>query len=444
MTVLRRLASRLLPPPVKAALRRAFPGLIAGRPGLRRLSRRRIAPAMTAHSYDVIVFPIIDWFFLFQRPQQLALQFARNGHRVFYLDQANLRDGPWARPGVEPEATWIEENVALASRLASRPLDPYTDVLDDAQVQEIVRSLDVLRRRFAIATAVCLVQLPFWTPLALRLRREWGWKVVYDCMDEHAGFLTNTEQMLAFEDQLIREADLVVVTSQYLQEKVCPHSRRCLRVPNAADFDHFQRARTPLRADRALERLSPPIIGYYGCISSWFDMELIQHAARARPGWNFVLIGSAFGIDERSASRLPNVHFLGPKPYEGLPAYLSRFDVCCIPFKISPLTIASNPVKFFEYISAGKPVVATLLPELRPYAQHVYLAEGPEPFLRAIEQALSESDVARAEERIALARANTWEERYRQLDQPLLSLFSPHPAPHLADQDSSFSPGELG
>lgn len=424
MGVARTLARRVLPRPIRAMLRRSFPELIEGRPSYWRLRRRGIPPSMTPLGYDVIVFPIIDWFFLFQRPQQLALQFARGGRRVFYLDQAALRDGPWARPNYEPEPIWIEENVALVSRVIDGPVDVYQDVLAPAQIEQMVGAFCALSRRFAIETAVCLVQLPFWTPLALRLRQELGWKLVYDCMDEHAGFLTNADQMLASEDKLIRDADLVVATSEYLQQKVCPQSRRCVTVPNAADFDHFRQAQAPLKAPKGMENLRSPIIGYFGCISSWFDTDLIRHAAEARPEWNFVLLGSDFGIDWRWRNRLRNVRFLGRKPYDELPAYLSRFDVCCIPFKINPLTVASNPVKFFEYLSAGKPVVATPLPELKPYADSVYLAEGPEAFLRAIEQALAEDSPARAQQRIALARANTWEERHRELDQAFLALVS--------------------
>ncbi len=424
MGVARTLARRVLPRSIRALLRRSFPELIEGRPSYWRLRRRGIPTSTTTRGYDVIVFPIIDWFFLFQRPQQLSRQFARGGRRVFYLDQAALRDGPWARPGDEPEPIWIEENVALVSRVIDGPVDVYQDVLAPAQVEQMVGALRALSRRFAIETAVCLVELPFWTPLALRLRQELGWKLVYDCMDEHAGFLTNADQMLASEDKLIRDADLVVATSKYLQHKVCPQSRRCVTVPNAADFDHFRQAQAPLRTPKGMENLGSPIIGYFGCISSWFDTDLIRHAAEARPEWNFVLVGSDLGIDWRWRNRLRKVRFLGRKPYDELPAYLSRFDVCCIPFKINPLTVASNPVKFFEYLSAGKPVVATPLPELKPYADSVYLAEGPEAFSRAIEQALAEDSPAHAEQRIALARANTWGERHRQLDQAFLALVS--------------------
>jgi glycosyltransferase involved in cell wall biosynthesis len=420
----RRIARALIPRPLAAFLRRTFPSLADGRPSLSALRRRSVPPSERPSEYDVIVLPIIDWFFLFQRPQQLALRFAGDGRRVFYLDKDSLRDGPFARPDGDPEAIWVERNVALVSRLASRSLDVYTDTLNDSITAEIAASLEALRRRLSIDEAVLLVQLPFWAPLAQDLRNRFGWSIVYDCMDEHAGFQTNAEAMLSFEEQLIREADLVVPTSRYLEEKVCPSSRRCLTVPNAADFEHFHRARDPLPVEKAVEALPSPIIGYYGSISSWFDADVVLHAARARPHWSFLLIGADFDVDATWRRRPPNVHFLGRKPYQDIPAYLSRFDVCCIPFKISPLTIASNPVKFFEYISAGKPVVSTRLPELEPYSEHVHFADTPETFLQAIEQALAEDSAARTESRIALARANTWETRHRLLDEAFRSLLS--------------------
>ncbi len=141
-------------------------------------------------------------------------------------------------------------------------------------------------------------------------------------------------------------------------------------VRNGTDFELFNQ----LTPNGILKDINGPIIGYYGAIAEWFDTELIVHCAMEHPDWNFVLIGSTVGCDTSSLEKLKNVHLLGEKPYKELPLYLYHFDVCTIPFKINPLTLATNPVKFYEYLSSGKPVVTVRLPELEPYADLCYLA----------------------------------------------------------------------
>jgi GT2 family glycosyltransferase len=121
---------------------------------------------------------------------------------------------------------------------------------------------------------------------------------------------------------------------------------------------------------------------------------------------------------------LPNVHLLGEKPYATLPGYVNGFDVCLIPFKITPLTEATNPVKFYEHMASGKPVVSTRLPELVPYAEgHVTLGDTADELVRGVEAALSDVSPAAVARRRRLARENTWEARFRTLDGAIRGLY---------------------
>jgi GT2 family glycosyltransferase/glycosyltransferase involved in cell wall biosynthesis len=364
--------------------------------------------------YDVLVFPIIDWDFRFQRPQQLARRLACAGHRVFYL-RTTFQDGPW------PCCRLIEDGILEVHLPGPAHLRPYTDCLDEVLTSRLVDAFEHLRRQYGIVDAVCLVDLPFWGPLALALRARYGWKVVYDCMDEHRGFQENSARMLAHEEELSQRSDLVLATAHRLFEKQAQLNPRCLLVPNAADFAHFHTAPPLLAAEvRGLPR---PIIGYYGAIAEWFDSAVVGALARARPHWSFVLIGSTAGADLAPLEGLPNVLLLGEKPYAVLPAYLHAFDLCLIPFKKTPLTDATNPVKLFEYLSAGKPVVATDLDELRHYADYVYLVALPEGWLPAIEAALHEDWPAQAQARTDFARRQTWDERTARLREALNALY---------------------
>ena len=362
---------------------------------------------------DLICFPVIEWDFRYQRPQQMAAQFAALGHRVFYCGTQ------FADEGDDQTAGLIQENVYGVQLRGPTHLNLYRDQLEEAAVETLLVELDAVRNEAGLTDVVCLVQLPFWAPLALAARERWGWKVVYDCMDDHSGFSTNDSEMLRHEETLLAESDLVLATSRLLEEKTSQTAKRTLLLPNAADYEHFAR----LPQSRPLEHLDGPILGYYGAIAEWFDIDLVRTAAMLRPDWQFVLIGHTFGANVSWLEQLQNVHLLGEKPYTELPDYLHQFNVACIPFVLNGLTLATNPVKFYEYLSAGKPVVSVDLPELQPYREHYYCARTGEELVRQVENALRENSAEAVESRRALARQNTWRHRCETLSAELKRLF---------------------
>jgi len=370
--------------------------------------------------YDVLVLPIIDWTFRFQRPQHIARQFARNGHRVFYV-KTTFHSGDPDR-GARVLARPLETHVIEIQLPGPSGLSIYRHRPDDGTVERWVQAIDAFRWEAHIVEAVCIVQLPFWRALALRLRERFGWRVVYDCMDRHAGFSTNDPQMLREEEDLARSSDLVVVTSRRLLEEQSRFNSNCLLIPNACEFEHFSVG--PISSP-ALADLRRPVVGYYGAISEWFDTELVAEIARQRPDWSFVLIGSTFGADLAPLRGLANVYLMGEQPYEALPAYLHAFDVATIPFRLNDLTEATDPVKFYEYLSAGKPVVAAPLPELLEYAEAglVYIAREARDWVEKIEQALREDGPERQDARRAFARRNTWAERWARLRPAVDALY---------------------
>jgi len=381
----------------------------------RDLSKRTLpAPALAAveasATYDLICLPVIDWEFRFQRPQQLLSRFAARGHRVFYLRNRFA--------GTVPRLEHLAENVHAVTLPGPSHLNPYRDTIDAETLNVLGAALEDLRRRAHIEEAVCLVQLPFWATVACEARKRFGWKVVYDCMDDHAGFSTNGQEMLRLEGDLVRSTDLAVASSRFLYERMAGVAKRTVLLPNAADVEHFREG-----GANPLAHLSRPIVGYYGAISEWFDVEMIRAAAEARPAWQFVLIGDTFGADVSPLRPLPNVHLLGEKPYAALPGYLHGFSVACIPFRNTPLTRATNPLKFYEYLSAGKPVVAVTLPELEPYRRYFYPVDSPGEFVTRVEDALSEGSQETVQARIAFARENTWEARQECLDTAIRQLY---------------------
>jgi GT2 family glycosyltransferase/glycosyltransferase involved in cell wall biosynthesis len=364
------------------------------------------APPATARKYDVLCFSVIDWDFRFQRPQQLMTQFAERGHRVFYVTHsAFIAPNDPERFRIRPLGPNLFEVQLAATRASGATI--YSDVVDPHDVA-LREALEALRRAYGIEAAVTFVEMPSWGPIAAQARERWGWKLIYDCMDEWEDFPRIARSVVQQERELVARADLVVVSSERLRQKWSEPAHDLELARNAAAFEFF---REHSRPNGLLAGTAHPIVGYYGAISAWFDVALLEHAARRKPEWQFVLVGAISDLNIAGLRRLPNVHLLGERPYDEIPEYLYHFDVCTIPFRINTTTRATDPVKLYEYLSVGKPVVATMMPELEPYGELIYRARGPEDFLAQLEHALGEEDEVLVQKRIDLAAEHTWADR---------------------------------
>jgi len=370
--------------------------------------------------YDVICLPVILWDSRFQRPQQLMRQCAEGGHRVFYASLG-------FHGGVEAELSRVRPRVYEMTLPGTPGASVYQELPSDDDVTRMAEAVDRLRRQRRITSAVVVVQLPFWNALAERLREMFGWPIVYDCMDDHSGFSTNCDTMLQAEDRTITEADLVVVTSDVLHERVRGKARRTALVRNACDYDHFADGGRPSAEKDRKTMSSHPTIGFYGAIAEWFDSDLVADLAELRPEWKFELIGNTFTGDVSRLKKLPNVSLLGEKPYQDLPRLVADWDCFIIPFQRIPLTEATNPVKAYEMLATGKPVVAVDLPELRPMADDglLSLADDAGGFAAAISRALADDSDKEIERRREFAACNTWENRCTALDRAVRKLFPP-------------------
>jgi len=365
---------------------------------------------------DIILFPIIDWHYRFQRPQQLASQLAELGHRIFYL-----RTGFFKHP--LPQIKRIQKNIFSVKLARDERVITFNTTLTDEDVAVLGLSLMIIKEACSIDSAIMLVDLPFWRNLVLFLQETQGWKCVYDCMDLHTGFSISTEHTARDEAQLLSESDLVLATSHFLFEHAKQRNDQVILVPNGTEYEFFHQAVEKMSV-KEIEGLKKPIIGYYGAIADWFDTWLVRQLAINHPEWDFLMIGSTLFADLKPVKDLSNVHLLGEKPYSEIPAYLSHFDVGIIPFKATPLTHATNPVKMYEYLSAGKPIVATKMDEISHYAEFVRLCETPQAWEKALKASLAEEKTPELlEKRFAFARANTWERRADIIEGEINQLF---------------------
>jgi GT2 family glycosyltransferase len=358
---------------------------------------------------DVLFLPVIAWTYRRQRPQQLAEALARVHKRVFY--------GAIAGPGEPLEATAVAPGVTLLPIGGVRREDPSDRRLEGIALRAAFESVARARDDYGMYEAAVVVESPYWAPLARMLQATFGWKIVYDCLDLHAGFQTNRAVLLsAAEEDLVREADLVVATSEILVENLADRRPDVRLLPNACDYGLFAQVPDPQRRGARLT------VGYVGAVDSWFDVDLFDRLAQSKPEWTFEIVGGLEG--GRRPASAKNVVLHGERPHAELPALRARFDVEIIPFRTSGLTDAVNPVKLYEAAAAGRPVVATPMRSLFSLANQgiARLATTPREFAREVEAAAAEGPATAARRR-AFARENTWDQRATALESWIRELY---------------------
>lgn len=360
---------------------------------------------------------------------QIARRLAARGHRVLFVESTGLR------PPASAGRDWrrVGERVAGFAR-GVREVEPNLSVLSPVvppmarRTREYgLRALSWLVaravRRLGLERPVLWAFLPTHAVLAERLPCR---AVVYHCVDHYAANPgVDGAWVDGLEARLIARSDLVLATSPVLAERLRARGAPVVLAPNVADVALFAGARERAAPEPPeLQGLSRPRFVYAGNLAAYrIDFELLLALARARPDASLVLVG-AMGLGDvgslpdaaRALRTLPNVHWRGPLPREALPALLAHCDVALIPFLDNAHTRGSLPLKLWEYLAAGLPVVATPLPNLIPLAEDgtLRVAGGVEAFVAALEVALGEPDERRSE-RLSRAQAHDWGPRLEEL-----------------------------
>jgi glycosyltransferase involved in cell wall biosynthesis len=246
---------------------------------------------------------------------------------------------------------------------------------------------------------------------------------VYDCVDDYpaqAGSDRRRRALVAAGDeQAAGAARIVFTTTRTLFERQRRINPDTHLVPNVGDYEHFSPAADRAHSAPDVAALPRPVLGFAGnLVPSKVDFALLEAVARARPEWTVLLVGPGQRESEKSLRRvssLPNVHWLGAKPYAELPHYVAAFDVGLIPYVANTYTESCLPLKLYEYLAAGKPVVASGLPELAGMEPDVLLADGEDAFVAGVDRALGRLGESERAARMALAAGNTWETRTDRL-----------------------------
>jgi glycosyltransferase involved in cell wall biosynthesis len=282
-------------------------------------------------------------------------------------------------PRRQPEGLWLETLLQIPlhrSALARR--------INRALLRATVRSV---MRRLGIRRPIAWFVVPHVGALVGHLGERLS---VYYCIDDYAA-LPDVDEVAVREmdEELTRKADVLFAASAELLARKRTLNADCHLSPHGVDVAHFAKAQDPeLKLPDDVSSLPRPIVGFFGLIEQWIDLDLVEWLAAKRPLWTFLMIGRV-AVDEGALPRRPNVHFAGPRPYESLPAYGKAFDAAILPYRITPQVLAANPLKLREYLAMGKPVVAVSTPETDRFGDLVAIARSREDFLAALDRAMS-------------------------------------------------------
>lgn len=314
--------------------------------------------------------PTLDYYYLVQRPQQLMKKFSELDVPVYYINN------PSPQSGVQSGIERLNENFYLFNNVDPKPflknLNPVVYYTSAAQA-------DMIRQ---------------YNPAL----------VVFDSVDEPS---EEFEGWKPYYDKAVRTADVVLTTSDKLFELACTINPNSYLVPNGCDYEYFSNLIHGRPAEIA--DLPGPIIGYIGVVATWVDVELIARVADRYPDYSVVVVGPLYNVSD--VPRRPNLHWLGFKPYEQLAAYVQNFDVGIVPFRATSMTEAVNPIKMWEYMATGIPIVTTNMPEAKKHQDVVLASETEEEFLDNIYKAIFEDSPEKRAKRMSLAQQNSWKVR---------------------------------
>lgn len=353
------------------------------------------------------------WYTIAQRPHHLAVALMRANWGVDVFTIKRIRN----REPTLPYTPNINKRTLIPGTVRFVPIlrqlnERYTDYIERRMFDEFTQ------------TSADLFVYYSWPIERSSSIGQLKGRLIYDCLDDWEGFINSYNPASAkWDEKLCDRADQIWVVSRHLQEKLARWEHKVKYVPNGVDYQYFSKARE-LREKKAMviSEDSRPNLIYVGAMQSWFDASLIGEVAKRLKNWTISLVGpNELSADQKRYLDKTNIKFLGKRDYSELPGLLADADVAMIPFIINQLIMSTSPIKLYEYLTAGLPVVSTLIPEVLPYVNEgvVACADDAEGFAQAAEALFAKPMPDLCQE---IGKGSSWDGRFIPLINELIAI----------------------
>jgi glycosyltransferase involved in cell wall biosynthesis len=321
------------------------------------------SPRLISSEYEMIVFCHLRWQFVYQRPQHIISRMSRKYKVLFVEEPISSTEGQEHTA----ELKKIHENLHVL-QLRGQHMDDIIELLPNFIPDKHAQ--------------IAWFYSPAFCSILNHIRFE---TIVYDCMDELSLFKGAPESLISQEKILLSKSNVVFTGGKSLFNSKSKHHEKVYCFPSSVDEDHFARAKNGLALPPDISQIKKPIVGYFGVIDERIDLDLICESARRLPHVSFVMIGPLAKISESALPHSSNIHYLGMKAYQDLPAYLKAFDIAMMPFALNDATKFISPTKTLEYMAAGKPIISTRIKDVeRDYSHCIHLVDNVQEFCAAV------------------------------------------------------------
>jgi glycosyltransferase involved in cell wall biosynthesis len=372
---------------------------------------------------SIVSFAVDRWTDVPRCRHHVMSRLARRNRVLFTSSPWYVRDALRRGPAGAPTLTRISDNLHTYTPPRWLPYTYRFPRVDGVMRKLRAAAIEHVLDRLAMARPILYIWHPSFADVIGQFDAR---AVVYHCYDEYAAFGGGTDRSRVAEDEarILRAADVVVTVSEGLYSRKRALNANTHLVRNGVDYALFASAQSPsLEMAVEVRDLPRPVIG---CVTrivpEYFDAELLHNVFSRRPDWSFVVVGPECAISSpgpgsalAALKKLPNVHLLGRRGLTELPSYLKAFDACLIPYVLTENKQLADPLKVYEYLAAGKPVVSKPLAALAPFGDLVSAASTADEWIEAIEHAIHDHSPERVAQRQAIARQNTWDDRVERI-----------------------------
>ncbi len=364
----------------------------------------------------------IRWNFLWQRHQALATLFARAGYPTVFVETTGLAN---PRPSLDAlrkisarvgtsgsSKAQVEKNLNVYAPVVAPPtVNTFRRINARIFVPRVVRDLHSVVGLNPIVVAYPPTRTTLDIVAGLEPR-----VLLYDRSDDYSAFPRIPSDVVATERELIRNSDLISCTSTTLLEDVKPYRPDAFLSGPAVDYERFAVLQN-------FRRNATRTVCFFGDLSgARLDTRVFEKIAQA--GIRVKLLGR-LDHQQKHLAEIPGIDYVGVVDHIRLPEALAGVDAFVLPYKTNRLTQGISPAKLYECLATGKPIVASRLPAILELGQHIYPAETPEDFVKTLQNLQASESEERFQERIKVARDNSWETRFGEIERHIQEVLNP-------------------